>query len=237
MTSVEHRRTPVRVFLRGSQSLRSNLLSTSHGGDKLGRGIVEIVSEQFPDHFLEVSYEECQGARSFRNALTESGPAGETRVREFEPDLLVLGADADLLASARAWGNGLAETFESNMLEVIRLVKRDLDSRVIMLSASSVVPNEAVSNYRGLDEQTRALETHRLNLATMHLSREEGISIVDVDRIMAELGGSEHVLGYLDYSPHACEAIASEFVRVIADYGFFDNRPLLPQVGKGAENH
>lgn len=228
---------PIRVFLRGSPSLRDNLLSTDYGGESLTRGIVETVYTRFPDHSLEVVFEECQGAASLRRALTASALDTETGIRDFEPDLVVLSVDADLLTSSRSWGDGLTQAFESNMLEAIRVIKNELGCRVIMFNASSVVPNEAVSNYRMVDKQPHVLDAHRLNLATMRLSLDEGISIVDVDRVIAELGGAEHVRGFLDYSLEARQAICLEFVRVVEDYGFFDIRPLLPQVGRRSTNH
>jgi hypothetical protein len=63
------------------------------------------------------------------------------------------------------------------------------------------------------------------------VSHDEGISIVDVDRLIAELGAAGNVDGPAAYGPEACARIAAEIVRIIDDYGFLDERPLLAQVG------
>jgi hypothetical protein len=75
------------------------------------------------------------------------------------------------------------------------------------------------------------LDVARLNLACLQLSVATGVSIIDVDRMIAELGGDEHVIDVMRYGPIATGAIADEVVRVLDDYGFFDERPLLAQIG------
>lgn len=221
---------PVRVFLRGSFRLRDTLLSTETGGSELPRGIAEATGAKQPGYRLELMFEEGGGAESFARDL-DSGTSGAAG---FDPEIVVLSLDADLEASDGQWGNGLVESFLAGMRHVIQTLKTGLHAHVFLLSVSSLVPDEIVSNYRSVDSQPRSLDAHRLNLAAMTLSFEEGISIIDADRLIAELGGAAHVRGFLDYSPAARETLVDEFVRVAEDYGFFDSRPILPQVGNTA---
>jgi hypothetical protein len=70
------------------------------------------------------------------------------------------------------------------------------------------------------------------NLALYEISVLEGISIIDVDRMIAELGAENHVVGPMTYSDAAYHHITQEFLRVMEDIGFFEHRPLMLQIGK-----
>jgi hypothetical protein len=225
-------RQVVRVLLRGNQHLIDATLSRADGGSKLSSGVRELVAAHAGGVQLEVTTEPCRGVASYLQAL-RSGPEGgegstPTAAFTFEPDIVLMSLEPDLLAEPPTD----ADRFRADLHEVIRLVKQELGSHVIVLTASTIDPHETVSNYHGLDPEPASLRAHRLDLAVMKLSFEEGISLIDADRLLAELGAAEHVKGFLDYSPAACEALCAEFVRVIEDYGFLDHRPLIPQVGR-----
>ena len=76
------------------------------------------------------------------------------------------------------------------------------------------------------------LRLHKLGLALLELSIQEGISLIDVDRQLAELGAQRHVRAAGRYSEEAYQTIGREFVRVLEDIGFFENRPLIQQLGQ-----
>lgn len=238
MTAPTSETAAVRVLLRGTEALRARLLSAADGGAQPSGGLVELAARQYPSAPpIEPFFEPCEGMRAFEEALaspaSESGPGG-TALRDLSPHVVVLSLDADLAASDRTWGSQEADEFERSMQSAIQTIKESPGSHVIVLNASSLDPEDHVSDYHGLDREPRSLTAHRFNLAVMHLSSQEGISIVDVDRLVAEIGGSRSVQGFQDFSAAACEAIVAELVRVIADYGFLDDRPVLPQVGRQA---
>ncbi len=238
MTAPTPETAAVRVLLRGTEALRARLLSAAHGGAQTWGGLVELVARQHPAApSIEPFFEPCEGMRVFEEALASpvsgSGPGG-TALRDLSPHVVVLSLDADLAASDRTWGSQKADEFEESMRTVIQSIKKSTGSHVIVLNASSLDPKDHVSDYHGLDREPLSLAAHRFNLAVMHLSSQEGISIVDVDRLVAEIGGSRSVQGFQNFSAEACEAIVAELVRVVADYGFFDDRPVLPQVGRQA---
>jgi hypothetical protein len=143
-----------------------------------------------------------------------------------EPDLAICGFREDV--------QGLNVDIASGTTAVIRRSKEH-DTRVIALNASTVHPGDAVSCYSGVGP-TPGLTAHAIDLALIGLSMDEGISVIDVDRVIAELGGDEHVLDACAYSVAACEAIRDELVEVLADYGFFEDRPLLEQHGRRDRN-
>jgi hypothetical protein len=121
---------------------------------------------------------------------------------------------------------------KEDLKQVIQEIKQRLDAHVIVYNCSSVDPEDRTSNYHGMKTESTALRIHRLNLALMQLSIETGISIIDVDRLIAELGGAQHVLKAMTYSDTALEAMGREFLRVVEDIGFFESRPLALQVGR-----
>jgi hypothetical protein len=126
-----------------------------------------------------------------------------------------------------------AEQFKVNLTRLIRMIKERLDAHVLIYNAPTVDPDDQVHNYYGRDD-TRALRIHKLNLALLELSASEGISFVDVERLVAELGAARHVLPEGWYSQEANQAIRLELLRVLEDIGFYENRPLVMQVGKGS---
>jgi len=63
------------------------------------------------------------------------------------------------------------------------------------------------------------------------MSQELGISIIDVDRILGEAGVWSYLPSQLD-AASAQPLIRDETLRVLEDYGNFDERPITVQVGK-----
>ena len=121
---------------------------------------------------------------------------------------------------------------KENLQRLIQEIKHRLGAHVIIYNCSSVDPEDTMSNYHGIKADPVALRIHKLNLALMQLSIREGISIVDVDRLIAELGGEQHVIKAMTYSNTALEIIGKEFLRVVEDIGFFEKRPLVMQAGR-----
>jgi len=215
----------IKLFLSGTDRLRDMLCSTADGGRKISQGVRELVAAQYAGKAeVDVVFEPSTGAASFRQAVE----AGSSELSKSGANIVVTSVDAEFAASTKA----SVEDFESDMLAAIRSIKADPGSHVIVLLASTIDPETIVSNYQREESDPTSLRVHRYDLAAMRLSFEEGISVLDVDRIIAEMGAADHVPAFLDYSETACQAIAKEMVRIMDDYAFFDDRPLLPQVGR-----
>jgi hypothetical protein len=125
-----------------------------------------------------------------------------------------------------------AATSRKNYIELIRTVRQKTGAHVIFFNCSTYDPADSVYNYSKTAGDTLTLRLHRLNLAIMQVSQTEGISVMDVDRRIAELGAGEHVQAPVTYSPTASQAIAEEFYAMLKDIGFFEKRPLVAQVGR-----
>lgn len=124
------------------------------------------------------------------------------------------------------------QQFKENFVRLIRAIKERLHAHIIVYNCSSVDLEDQTYNYYNRQNDVLSLRIHKFNFALIEISTSEGISIIDVDRLIAELGGERHVMKYLSYSKEACYAICLEFQRVLEDIGFFENRPLLMQIGQ-----
>jgi hypothetical protein len=143
-------------------------------------------------------------------------------------DVLVLSVASEVGASGTA--TEVAHRYEGVMEKLIGVAKEH-GVHVVVFNGSSFDPNDTTSWYAGVAD-TPALFVQRLNRSLIQLSILDGISIVDADRIIAEVGGRSDVERLLAYSPQVSDLLCQELVRVLEDYGFFENRPLLTQVGR-----
>jgi hypothetical protein len=122
------------------------------------------------------------------------------------------------------------ERFREYFARFVADIKQRLPAHIIVFNCFAFDPHDRTRNYYGVQD-TIALRALKFNLALIDISTEEGISIIDVDRVVAELGGASHVSAAFRYSARACELIRDEFLRVLQDIGFFERRPLVKQVG------
>lgn len=151
--------------------------------------------------------------------------AGALDVAGVAPDVVILSVSEDAAAASDR------VSFETALADVARLVKPF--AHVLVFLASSFDPCDQTTNYRAAGD-TVSLRVHRLNRAAIAASASEGISVVDVDRIVAELGGDRHVDSVLRYSTQVEAAIREEVLAILDDYGFFEDRPLVPQIASRA---
>lgn len=217
----------LKLFLKGGEDLVDGL-----SGNRESQGLPELVQKKHGRDFrVEMAEESCPPAPDLylqlSRAIGQRPGAGRddpslTALLDFAPDVVAFSLSADLTT----W----AGQFTESMSACIRLIKRELQAHVIFLNCSSVDPNDTTSNFHEVETPV-SLKIHRLNRALIGLSYSEGISIVDADRIVGELGGQDHVADVASYSSQASLAICSEFLRVMQDYGFFQNRPLVMQIG------
>jgi hypothetical protein len=232
----------LRVFVKANEDVTDSLLSIRDSGRKVESGLRDLLQEKYQGRFaVEILCE--PGGRSDLILQELEGPhlpaalhpqgqrtgAFRTRLREGSFDVVVLSVQPDVLFSS---AKGLAAPeIEESLSLLIRALHKRCGAHVLIFNCSSVDPNDHIHNYHNR-EDTFAVRAHRVNLALMKVSQREGISIIDVERVVAELGGQRHVEQAGTYSPEACQAIGQEFLRVLADIGFFENRPLVPQVGQ-----
>lgn len=224
----------LRVLLKGTGDLVDCFLERGKGGSKLERGIETLLSERLGTNFeIIVTHEPSTCSEVLARDLQARAWPGS-----LVPDIVVLSLHSDLFGAdgevSVGEGASFASSIETSLLKAIRSIKEDIESHVIVLSASTIDPGIQVSDYGLMSAEPRPLLAQRLNLVLIRLSFQEGISVVDADRILAEMGAADHVVDFLDYSPEASAAICGELFRVIEDYGFLDERPLVLQKGRAS---
>jgi hypothetical protein len=207
----------LRVFLKG-KDLSASLLGEPDERRAGAHPFQDLVQEKYHGAFtIELTHEPCTRSDLLVTPL-------HSRLFEGPSDVVALSVQPEVALSAAP--------FKENLARLIRAVKERLDAHVLISNASTVDPDDQVHNYHGR-EDTWALRAHKFNLALMDLSILEGISLIDVERLVAEHGAYRHVLQAGRYSREVHEAIRREFLRVLEDIGFFEDRPLVMQVGRG----
>ncbi len=224
--------TTLRLLVKGNDDIVDATLSKRDGGSKLDEGVVELVRKQFPDIALSAAAERSQGFAATRAEID----AGTTAITDPAVDIVVFSIAEDVrnLITSGANREESVNAVRESMAAVIEAVKQANGATMLIANASTIDPGDGTFDYSGLAEEPLSLRAQRLDVLLVEMSHRHGISIIDVDRLIAEVGGGEHVAAALDYSKAACSRIAGEVVRVLEDYGFFDDRPLLEQVGAGS---
>ncbi|MCT7989006.1 class I SAM-dependent methyltransferase [Laspinema olomoucense] len=216
------------LLIWAGSDVANSLLSFQEGGAKLNLGIRDLVKEKYAGKFeLKTLEKPWTSSEGVLQALQKEGNA--QNLLEETIDIVVFSIQSALTESGDKVLS--VERYYENLVRIVRLIKEQMGAYIIFFNCCSLDPEERMHNYHNLTDSL-SLRIQKLNLALIKLSMLEGISIIDVDYILAELGGDHHVLQALDYSPAAWEAISLEFLRVIEDVGFFELRPLLVQIGK-----
>lgn len=104
----------------------------------------------------------------------------------------------------------------------------------LVLNASSLLGATEGSSTTTAEPLDRTIQ--RLNLAAAEASLADGLAVVDADRLAAELGGADNVLGPHTYSDRLSAALRDEVRRILVDLGVLADRgasvlavPFLPQ--------
>ena len=116
-------------------------------------------------------------------------------------------------------------TSMNNFVRIIDRIRSRSTAPILVYNVSAIVPGEAVHSHLGLDE-IFSTRIRRFNLALTELSAATGISIIDVDAVLARAGAERLKLDAIHLTPDGCRLVAEEVVRVIEDLG------LLPAPGR-----
>ncbi len=212
----------IRVVAFGDAALRNALLGKESGGEHLDRGLTTAVAAAHPGYEIQLGFQEYGGLSELKDAT-----AGD------EADVVILSMTPDTIGlAARSTDPRQAVIgFHDDLVAVVDRLKVSGEVHVLVSNVSTFDPTDETSSLHGLDEEPVSMRAHRVNLALLQISHEIGISIIDVDRITAEAGGGKVIPTVLELSPEGSALVRDETVRVLADYGFFDERSLVAQVG------
>jgi hypothetical protein len=130
------------------------------------------------------------------------------------------------VASDQAWlresfvGTGLIDPAASmaNFARIIAKIRERTRAPILVYNVSSVVPGDQIHSHEGIDE-IFSTRIRRFNLGLVGLSQQTGISIIDVDTIVARAGADRMKYDAVHLTGEGCRAVAEEVVRVIEDLG------------------
>ena len=108
-----------------------------------------------------------------------------------------------------------------HLSQVITRIQSVNDTPILVYNLSPVIPGDTTYCYLGLDE-TYATRIRRFNLGLVELSARFGISIVDVDALIARHGAQTLKLDAVHLTPLGYELAAAETVRILSDLGVLD---------------
>jgi hypothetical protein len=89
---------------------------------------------------------------------------------------------------------------------------------ILIYNLSSVVPGDQVHCHAGLGD-ILSTRIKRFNLGLIELSQQTGISIVDVDAIVARHGADRLKIDALHLNAEGCRLVAEEVVSILNDVG------------------
>ena len=107
-----------------------------------------------------------------------------------------------------------------NLGRIVARLRERSPAPVLIYNVSAVVPGDSVHCYEGLGE-TFANRVRRFNLGLVELSQRTGISIVDVDTLLARAGADRLKLDTIHLNAEGCRLVAEEAVRILDDLGCF----------------
>jgi GDSL-like Lipase/Acylhydrolase family len=110
----------------------------------------------------------------------------------------------------------------ANFRSIIDRIREKSEAPILIYNLSPIIPNESVHCYLGLSE-TLSTRIRKFNLALVELSEETGISIVDVDSIIARQGADELKIDAMHLTPAGYRLVAHEVIRLLDELGLFDD--------------
>lgn len=224
-------RQSVKFVVKDAERLADVVLSKADGGNYLEKGLKERLTALAEGIDFEVKVDGYPGLSSLLEDLAGENPA----LANPAPDVVILSlaAEMDRLKEVGAAETALAAV-RADLVSVIRQIKEKVGAHILVTNVSTLDPDNPVFTYHGVSEEPWTLRGHRLNLMLIDVSHDEGVSLIDIDRKIAEAGGDSAVTAAARYSEPGCEGIVEEIVRIVEDYGFLDDRPLMEQVGAAA---
>lgn len=220
--------TTLKILVHANADLSDALISKAAGGMLPDGGLAERITAEYGVG-VELIHEASAGFVALHSALAN----GSAPMLDSGANIVILSIadDVHALPDLGATAEEAVHRSRDALVGAIRLIKQKMGAHILVANHSTVDPSGDTYNYQGVSPEPISLRIQRLDLMLIGVSHEEGISIIDVDRKVAETGAGGNLSAPMRYLPEAAAIIAGETIRVLADYGFFDDRPLLAQVG------
>jgi lysophospholipase L1-like esterase len=109
----------------------------------------------------------------------------------------------------------------ANLTSVVEQIRERSEAPILIYNVSPITPGEAIHCHQGLGD-LYSTRIRRFNLGLIELSEKTGISIIDVDSLLARNGADALKLDTVHLTPEGYRLVAGEVVRVLGDLGVLD---------------
>lgn len=107
-----------------------------------------------------------------------------------------------------------------NFARIVERIRTHTQAPILIYNVSASVPGDQIHSHLGM-EDSFSTRIRQFNLGLIELSQKTGISVIDVDAILARAGADRLKLDALHLNPEGCRLVAAEVVRVLEDLGLF----------------
>lgn len=114
-----------------------------------------------------------------------------------------------------------------NLEQIIARIRERTVAPILIYNVSAVVPGEQIHSYLGMEDGF-STRIRQFNLGLIDLSQRTGISVIDVDAILARAGADRLKLDAVHLNAEGCRLVAGEVVRVLGDLGLFEPGDTAP---------
>jgi hypothetical protein len=113
-----------------------------------------------------------------------------------------------------------ADASMRNFQEIVARIRANTAAPILVCNLSAVVPGDTAHCHHGLGD-TLSTRIRRFNVGVAELSQRTGVSVIDVDAVVARAGAARAKLDGLHLTAEGCRCVAEETVRVLEDLGCF----------------
>lgn len=132
-------------------------------------------------------------------------------------------------ATGKTWLNAEFEPLKrlsvsdsmTNLAAIVDRIRTTSEAPILIYNLSPIIPLETIHCYLGISE-TLSTRIRRFNLGLAELSEQTGVSIVDVDSIVARHGADALKIDAMHLTPKGYELVAKEVVRILDDLGLLE---------------
>lgn len=223
----------IRVVVIGGDLIRNALLGASDGGEHLEDGLAKVAADRFDERAIDMIFAPAQSISAALADLRDPSVQDPISHVDDRCDVVIIATTNDVrnLADLADNPDEATEILTDTLIATIDLIKKRSDAHVLICNVATFDPSTTPSSLYGLEAEPVSLRAHRVDLLLLKLSHLLGVSLIDIDRVTAEAGASSVVPAPLDLNRDGSRLVRDETVRVLDDYGFFDDRQLAPQVG------
>jgi hypothetical protein len=111
--------------------------------------------------------------------------------------------------------------FMAHFTSMIETIRKQSEAPILIYNMSPITPGESIHCYQGMGE-TYSARIRKFNLGLIELSEKTGVSIIDVDSLVARKGADALKLDTVHLNPPGHRLVAEEVVRVLGDLGVLD---------------